>query len=268
MTRIYEGARPAPAGIILEDYVEDVEIGLLKSGKEADVYLIERLGPARSCLLAAKRYVPAELRAFKADIGYRAHRRNDGFVRDGGIMRKRVAGRNAQKAMDQRSRFGRKALAAQWIGTEWGMLRRLYEAGASVPYPVELLSDGILMEYVGDREQAAPRLVDARIPREELPALYEQARGNLRTFARAGIVHGDLSPYNVLVWEGRLWFIDLPQAVPVLEAPSAIDFLHRDCSNLGEWFVRKGFRSDPEELFVEVLNEVFDLRMQDLFRAR
>ena len=265
MTRIYEGARPKPAHIPLDEYDSDVELGLLKTGKEADVYLVERSGPAGSCLLAAKRYRPPEHRGFKNDAAYRAHRRVTGMVRDRGDRRMAMGGRNLQKAMDQRSSYGRKAIAEQWIATEHETLERLWEAGAPVPYPVGRLEDGILMEYVGDADAAAPRLAQAHLEPGEVAGIFDQVREALRAFARAGIVHADLSAYNALVWEGRLWIIDLPQAVPFLATNDATDFLHRDVVNICSWFVRKGLEIDPEEVFVEVVNELFDYQMEDLF---
>jgi len=267
LTRIYEHARPVPEGIIIEDYTEDVEIGLLKTGKEADVLLIERLAPDRSCLLAEKRYRPPEQRAFRNDLAYRAHRRIDGKRRDGDRLRKPTQGRALQLAMDRKSRFGRSALADRWIAAEETTLRRAWEAGATVPFVVSRAPDGILMEYVGDRDAAAPRLAQYRAERGELRDLFEQLRANLLVFARIGIVHADLSAYNLLVWEGRLWVIDLPQAVPYLDNDEATDFLHRDVFNVCSWFLRKGLEIDPEELFVEVVNALFDHQMQDLFRA-
>jgi RIO kinase 1 len=267
VTRIYEEARPAPTGLILQDYIEDVEIGLLKSGKEADVYVMERRASDRSCLLAAKRFRPSEHRGFRNDMMYRAHRRNDGLVRDHGDRRKRVAGRNIQKAMDQRSNTGRKALAEQWIATEWSMLKRLWDAGVSVPYALERLDDGILMQYLGDEGGAAPRLTHAHVSRDVLEGLFEQLREEMRLIARAGIVHGDLSAYNLLFWDERLWVIDLPQAVPLLDNMMAMDLMHRDCVNVVTWFARKGLDADPEDLFVALLNEVFDYQMEDMFRA-
>lgn len=268
MTRIDPSARPVPPDIITEDYSYDEEIGLLKSGKEADVYLMQRHGRERSCLLVAKRYRPVEERAFRNDAIYRAHRRIDGFVRDGDRRRRPKRGRNLQKAMDQKSGYGRKVLAESWIHSEYQTLQTLRTAGAPVPYPVERLDDGFLMEFVGDAEQAAPRLVDARVPREVLPGLYTQLREALLTLTRAGIVHADLSPYNVLFWDGRLWIIDLPQAVTILESEHATDLLHHDVMTMWAWFVRKGLQVDAEDLFVELVNEAFDLRMRDLFEAR
>lgn len=265
--RIHDDRRPAPDGLILEGYLEDEPLGLLKSGKEADVYLIERRAPDRSCLLAEKRYRPADQRAFRNDIAYRSHRRFDGPVRDGTRKRKPSKTRKLQLAIDKKTAYGRKALAGMWVSAEFEMLRRLYQAGASVPYPIAGLGEGILMEYIGDTDGAAPRLAQARVDRSALRDLFDQVRENLLTFARAGVVHADLSPYNVLVWHDRIIVIDLPQAVPYLDNVEATDFLHRDCVNICSWFIRKGLQIDPEDVFVEVLNVFFDYRMEDSFRA-
>lgn len=267
MTRVYEPAREVPAQIIIEGYTEDVDLGVLTTGKEAEVHLIERIAPERSCLLARKLYRPPEERAFRNDITYRTHRRIDGKVRDGGLMRERVAGRNLQKAMDQRSSFGRKALHHQWVATEHEMLERLWTAGAPVPFPVANEGDAIVMEYVGARQEAAPRLAQYRTSRSGLRDLFDQVRAGVLALARAGVVHADLSPYNILVWQGRVWVIDLPQAVPYLANLDATDLLHRDCVNACAWFVRKGLDVDPEDLFVEALDVLFDLQMRDMFRA-
>jgi RIO kinase 1 len=257
-----------PSGIITEDYTDDEEIGLLKSGKEADVYLVRRHGRDRSCLLAAKRYRPVEQRAFRNDAIYRAHRRIDGLVRDRDGVRRPKAGRNLQKAMDQKSDYGRRVLAEQWIDAEYMVLKTVWAADAPVPYPVQRLDDGILMEFVGDEHQAAPRLVDARPDRATLARLYEQARAALVALTRAGVVHADLSPYNTLLWRSRLWIIDLPQAVTILDNDDATDLLHHDVMTMCAWFTRKGLTVDAEGLFVDLVNEAFDLRMRDLFEAQ
>jgi RIO kinase 1 len=268
MTRAHTAERPVPHGIILEDYTDDEELGLLRSGKEADVHLIRRSGPAGACLLAAKRYRPAAERGFKNDMAYRAHRRIDGLVRDGTRRRRPKQGRGLQVAMDKRTEFGRRKLEERWIQAEWDSLDALWQAGAPVPYPVDRLDNGFLMEFVGDAEQAAPRLVDARVAAVELPPLYEQVRAALRTFVGAGLVHADLSPYNTLLWEGRIWIIDVPQAVELLTNEDAMDFLHRDVCNIVAWFRRRGMDVDPEDLFAELANAAFDVRMEDLYRAR
>ena len=263
-----ENGRPLPPHIIIEDYTEDEEIGLLKSGKEADVYLVRRHGRDRSCLLAAKRYRPVEQRAFRNDALYREHRRIDGLVRDGDRLRRPKGGRSTQLAMDQGTAYGRKVLAERWIEAECETLKTLWAAGAPVPYPVARLDDGMLMEYVGEDGQAAPRLVDARLPARELGELFEQVREALYAFTRAGVVHGDLSPYNILGWERRIWVIDLPQAASILASENATELLQRDVDNVCNWFARKGVAVDAGEVFVEMVNEMFDLQMSDMFLAQ
>jgi RIO kinase 1 len=268
LTRIHEQSRPVPDGIILEDFLEDEELGILKRGKEADVYLVERRAANASCLLAAKRYVPPEARAFHNNAQYHAHARLDGVVRDRGDRTRATRSGREQRAMDSRSRFGKGMLHERWIENEWAVLNRLWDAGVNVPYPVARLSDGTLMQYLGDPDVAAPRLAQARIEKAELPGLYEQLRENLKALVRAGLVHGDLSAYNILYWDTRLWIIDVPQAVPFLENLDATDFLHRDVTNVCAWFVQKGLAVDPEDLFVDLLNVQFDYRMEDMFFSK
>lgn len=124
------------------------------------------------------------------------------------------------------------------------------------------------MEYIGDRDQAAPRLAQTKPNPAELRSLFDDFRENQKAFLRSGFVHADLSPYNTLVWGGRLWIIDVPQAVPFLDNLSATEFLHRDIVNMVTWFNRKGMTIDPEDVFVEMLDVMFQYQMEDLFTAK
>lgn len=133
------------------------------------------------------------------------------------------------------------------------MLRRAWEAGVSVPYPVEQTDHGLMMAFVGDDSQAAPKLAQARLSPVELASAWEQLVENLRALTAAGLVHADLSAYNLLWWEGRLVVIDLPQAVEFTTNTDAYDLLHRDVTNVGEWFMRHGSTVDPEALYAELL---------------
>ena len=266
MTRIYHGARPAPSHLFFDDYT-DHEIGPLKRGKEAEVWVIERRAPdGRRCLLADKRYIPPEERAFKNDATYRAHRRLDGIVRDVGGRRRRSGGAGrVQRAMDAGSSFGMQVRHGQWVQAEFSALRALWEIGAPVPYPLDRTDEGVLMEFIGDDDGAAPRLAQYR--GDALDPLARQAAEAIRAMATAGIVHADLSPYNVLVHDGRLVVIDVPQAVPALENMEATELLHRDCHNLMGWFRKKGVDVDPEDVFVAALSVLFDRQMEDMFHA-
>jgi len=109
------------------------------------------------------------------------------------------------------------------------------------------------MEYLGDERQAAPRLVEARLDRDLLEEAWRQLLGSLRHLSRAGVVHGDLSVYNLLWWDGTLSIIDFPQAVDATTNPAAFDLLHRDLENVATCFGRRGVAVDAEAAFAELL---------------
>jgi RIO kinase 1 len=232
------GPRPHPKWLVTELAAVDAELGVLKTGKEADVYLLRRYVPGtdRSCLLAAKRYRDAEHRLFHRDAGYLEGRR----VRDSRVNR----------AAGNRSSFGREMIAGQWAGAEFAALCRLYSARLPVPYPVQITGTEILLEFIGDDDgAAAPRLAETRPGEKLLSSLWEQFTTALATLARHGLAHGDLSPYNLLVYHGRLVIIDLPQVVDVIAHPAGRDYLARDARNVAAWFAARGLpAADPDEL--------------------
>ena len=131
----------------------------------------------------------------------------------------------------------------------------MWELGAPVPYPVQVNGTELLMEFIGDASGvAAPRLAAVRSDRTELAGLYDQIVDLMRIFAAAGFAHGDLSAYNLLVHEGRVRVIDLPQIVDIIANPQGLDLLHRDCVNICEWFTRRRVERDAEELFAETVS--------------
>jgi RIO kinase 1 len=133
-------------------------------------------------------------------------------------------------------------------------MRRLWDAGAAVPYPVRLHGTEVTMEFIGDADIAAPRLVEAaRSGSLAFPDLWEQCRELLRTMVRCGIVHADLSPYNLLVWRDVLYVIDLPQCVDLGRHDQDLDLLQRDVRNVCTFFARHGVTCDPEEVFAELV---------------
>ena len=234
------GPRPYPDWLVTELAAVDTELGILKTGKEADVFLLRRGVPQtdRSCLLAAKRYRSAEHRMFHRDSGYLEGRK----TRESRVNR----------AMASRSTFGREAIAGQWAGAEFSALTRLYAAGVPVPYPVQILDTELLLEFIGSADGiAAPRLAETRPGPAELAALWDQLVQALVVLARDGLAHGDLSAYNLLVHSGRLVMIDLPQVVDVIANPRGAFFLTRDAQNVGRWFAARGLtgvRPEPAEL--------------------
>jgi RIO kinase 1 len=245
------GPQPHPDWLVTELAAVDTELGILKTGKEADVFLLSRGVPDtdRLCLLAAKRYRSAEHRMFHRDAGYLEGRR----VRESRVTR----------AMQSRSDFGRQAIAGLWAGAEFGALVELWRVAGQlgvapmVPYPVQIIGTELLLEFIGDREtrQAAPRLSALRPDGEELTSLWRQMLDAMVVLARCGYAHGDLSPYNLLVHEGRLVVIDLPQVVDVIANPQGPTFLARDVHNVVSWFVARGLDLDESAITADLLRE-------------
>ncbi|MGH3188030.1 MAG: serine protein kinase RIO [Streptosporangiaceae bacterium] len=241
------GPRPYPGWLVTELAAVDNELGILKTGKEADVFLLRRGVPGtdRSCLLAAKRYRSTEHRMFHRDVGYLEGRR----TRESRVNR----------AVASRSAFGREAIAGQWASAEFGVLCRLHAAGVPVPYPAQIVGTELLLEFIGSADGiAAPRLAETRPSPGELADLWDQLVRALVALAGDGLAHGDLSPYNLLVHEGRLVIIDLPQAVDVIANPRGAWFLTRDAENVGHWFASHGLsgvRPEPADLADLLLGE-------------
>jgi RIO kinase 1 len=96
------------------------------------------------------------------------------------------------------------------------------------------------MEFIGDDARAAPKLAQARLSVHELASAWEQLLDSVRAFTAGGLVHADLSAYNLLWWEGRLVVIDVPQAVEFITNAGAYDLLRRDLTNVADWFIRRG----------------------------
>jgi RIO kinase 1 len=246
--------RAAPDWLIEESF-EDRTVGVLRSGKEAEVFLVERRGAAASCLLAHKRFRPrhpgkGELR----ELGFSKGTifRHDVAYRRGWHMSSRD-----RRAVETHTDHGQDVVARVWPVNELQMLRRAWNAGASVPYPVDRSEDGILMEYVGDATEAAPRIVDARLEREDLRRAWDQLVESLRALTRASVVHGDLSVYNLLWWCDRVVVIDFPQAVDARMNPEAPGLLHRDIENVAAWFGRRGVATDADRLFAVLVGELY-----------
>ena len=236
-----KGPEPRPDWVVTSAAAFDTELGIVKTGKEADVYLIERAVPGSpGAVMAAKRYRSADHRDFTRSSQYEEGRRT---------RRSRDT-----RAIANKSTYGRAIAADHWAFAEFEALCRMYEAGAPVPYPVQVNGTELLMEFIGHGSTAAPRLAQVR---DGLPDLLDQVVEAMRLFARAGFAHGDLSPYNLLVHEGRLVVIDLPQIVDAVTNPNGLDLLHRDCTNIAEWFTRQRVKCEAEELFASLLGELY-----------
>jgi RIO kinase 1 len=233
------GSEFADAGLqVLESRGVLVALGRqVRGGKEATVYRAE--GPEGP--LAAKVYSDAEVRGFQADQAYLAGRH--------------VADRRIRKMLGDAKRRGLSPRLAHWVFHEYAMLWRLHEAEFPVPRPAvgpepdRLVEAGrvVLMEWIGDAEPA-PRLADAELGPAEVERAWSEARRLLIGLLEHGLVHGDLSTFNLLWWEGRIVLIDLPQTVEVERNRHAGELLERDTRSLCSSFRAFGVREDPDKL--------------------
>lgn len=145
----------------------------------------------------------------------------------------------------QKSRKGTRSLIDLWARKEFKNLHAAYSAGVSVPKPILVRGNVLVMEFIGDKGAPAPLLKD--LYPENISAFYKELLKNVKLlYRKAGLVHGDLSEYNVMVWKRRPVIFDLSQAVS-LEHPMSDVFLKRDLENLNKHFLKYGVNVKPVE---------------------
>lgn len=206
----------------------------VKSGKEATVYCCEAQPSMGGELLAAKVYRPRNNRGFKNDAIYQEGR----VILEGHVRR----------AVENKSRFGREAQFAIWVNYEYETLRALYKAGADIPRPLARTDNAILMEYLGDRQQAAPALQHVELSRGEMLRVFDRLMRNVELWLAHNYIHADLSAYNVLYWQDQVRVIDFPQAVDPRFNPNALALLTRDIENICRYAARSGLERDARRI--------------------
>ena len=228
-------------GFFEQRWISDV-LCKVKAGKEASVYLCRSGEQVKSGLVAAKVFRPRMLRNLKNDQLYRQGRADldeaGHPIDDPGML----------KARHKRSVYGEQIRHQSWIAYEFQTLRSLYAAGADVPQPYEMGENAILMGYIGDEASAAPTLNTVTLEPGEVRRLYERILHNVELMLANNIVHGDLSAYNVLYWEGEITLIDFPQVISPSSHSSAYPLFCRDIARVCEYFARQGLPSDPARL--------------------
>ena len=211
----------------------------IKSGKEASVHLCRgNESETGESLLALKVYHSLDKRDF----------RDEGLYRDGEYIKER----RVRVALEKKTAFGRDVQGAIWVNREWEMLRALSAAGADVPRPIARTEDAILMTYIGDVDDAAPQLRSLKPSRADAEDLFRGVMRNVELFLYENVIHGDLSAYNILVWEGRAVVIDLPQAVDPRKNRHAQALLERDVERVCEFFGRFGVQQNAHRLAADL----------------
>ena len=211
------GRMRTPAGLqaLIDDGVIDAVLRPLKSGKEAAVYVVQRGDE----VLCAKVYKDMAQRSFQARVQYQEGRK--------------VRGSRAMRAMAKATKFGRREQETAWKNTEVDALYALHEAGVSVPRPHGYFHGVLLMELVTDDEGAsAPRLGEVELEAEQARWFHAELVRDVVRMLSLGLIHGDLSEYNVLVTGQGPVIIDFPQVVSAAGNNAARAMLLRDVHNL------------------------------------
>ena len=223
---------------LVRDGLVDEVIRPLKSGKEAAVYVVLSEGEIR----CAKVYKDVNKRGFHKQALYQEGRK--------------VRNSRQARAMEKNTRFGRKQQEEVWQNAEVDALYRLASAGVRVPKPYNFVEGVLLMELVTDEHgSAAPRLNDLELTREQALEYHGLLIKEVVRMLCAGLVHGDLSEYNILVDANGPVIIDLPQAVDAAANSNAARMLERDVDNLADYFGRFA----PELLTTQYGKEIWKL---------
>ncbi len=229
---------PKSLETLLRDGLIDEVIRPLKSGKEASVYVVRSGGEIR----CAKVYKEANQRSFRQAAQYTEGRK--------------VRNSRRARAMEKGTRYGRKEQEDSWQNAEVDALYRLAAAGVRVPKPHCFVDGVLLMELVTDGHgNAAPRLNDLELPATQAREYHRTLIGEVVRMLCAGLVHGDLSEYNVLVGADGPVIIDLPQAMDAAGNNNACSMLERDVDNLATYFGRFA----PEILSADYGKEIWAL---------
>lgn len=214
----------------------------VKAGKEANVYACIGHEATGMDIIAAKLYRPRILRTLKNDAIYKAGRQLRG--EDG----KELKGRREKLALLQKTRFGQHLDTVWWIGNEYAVQSKLYDGGAKVPRPIGHNGNTILMEYLGDEWLPAPTLSDVTLAPDEAQELFRSIMENVRIMLDNHFVHGDLSAFNILYWQGDITIIDFPQVVNARTNPNAQMLLRRDIKRVCDYFARYKVKSQPDQI--------------------
>jgi RIO kinase 1 len=223
--------------------ISDV-LAIVKGGKEASVYRCAANPTTGHALLAAKVYRPRKFRNLRNDKLYREGR---AILKENGKEIKNNDHR-AMRAIGKKTDFGEQLEHTSWLMYEYTTLKTLFDAGAAVPQPIAASTNAILMGYVGDDAGAAPALNEIDLDADEAAPLLDTVLHNIELMLKHGFVHGDLSAYNILYWEGAITLIDFPQVTDVQANTSALDILRRDVTRVCGYFAAQGVERDPEPI--------------------
>ena len=227
------------------NWITDV-LRKVKVGKEASVYVCRSGAAIDAPYVAAKIYRPRSLRNLKNDSQYREGRAD--LDEDGSALWKEAD----INAIIKRTSYGEEVRHRSWMAYEFKTLEMLHEAGADVPRPYAIEKNTIIMDYIGDLGTPAPSLAAIRLDRDEVRPLFERVVNNVELLLSKKRIHGDLSAYNILYWEGDITLIDFPQVVSPESNPTAWAIFLRDVTRVCQYFASQGLKHNAGKLAADI----------------
>ncbi len=238
-------------------------LGQVKGGKEASVYRCEAHPSVGVPYLAAKVYRPRVFRTLRNDVRYRRGRQ---ILTAGGRAAKSTDNR-IMRAIGKKTKFGVQVMHTSWLMHEYVAMERLYQAGAAVPQTISASENAILMGYYGDEVRGAPTLNEVSLDSDEAVPLFQEAWRNIELMLAHDIIHGDLSAYNILYWQGSIVVIDFPQVIESSRNDEAYAILGRDVQRVCDYFKRQGVRRDPAALLDDLWTRYVENEWSAMARA-
>jgi RIO kinase 1 len=158
------------------------------------------------------------------------------------------------RAIGKKSSFGLEVAHTSWLMYEHSTLQLLYSAGIDVPQPYSAGTNALLMTYFGELHRPAPTLSQVDLDENEAQPLFYRAINSIEGMLARGVIHGDLSAYNILYWDGDITIIDFPQVTNPQGNPNAFEIFQRDVTRICEYFADQGVQSDADALVERLWN--------------
>ncbi len=216
----------------------------VKGGKEANVYLCRAKEETGLGTIAAKVYRPRQFRNLRNDVAYREGR--EFMAAAGGILRNRDT--REMRAIKNKTEYGSELMHQSWLLHEYNTLENLHQLGAAVPKPLASGENCILMQYVGAEGQPAPALHAVTLHQHEVEPLFNEVMRNIDLMLSKGMIHGDLSAFNILYWKGKVTLIDFPQVTLAMKNRNGNRIFQRDVQRVCEYFAAQGLDRNPRQI--------------------
>jgi len=229
-------------------------LALVRGGKEASVYVCEASPVLNQPLVAAKVYRPRMFRQMRNDAIYREGR--EVLTSEGAVVKR--TDHRVMRAMGKKSAFGMQVANTSWLMYEQQTLEMLHAVGVDVPTPISAASNALLMQYLGELNHPAPTLSMVSLEEDEALPLFKRVIRNIEVMLAHNVIHGDLSAYNILYWEGDITVIDFPQVTNPYNNANARAIFQRDVTRVCEYFADQGVDSDADTLAEEIWAKTID----------